>query len=106
MGVFRECLKIRLYDGLFCSCDNILLSIDEGDIYGKRKQIFNKNDWFLKSQNKNKTKELSNIIIKEWKLEDKINIVIDTLKKYNFSDKIDTMKNRFLNYQSIVESEL
>ena len=48
-NVFYECIKIRLYDGLFCSSDNILrnilvnsenilLSIDEGDIYGKRKK--------------------------------------------------------------------
>ena len=54
--VKRECLKIRLFDGIFRSSDNILrnilvntseelLSIDEGDIYGKRKEIFNKHDW-------------------------------------------------------------
>ena len=59
--VFREVLKIMLYDGLFRSSDNILrnilinecgdvLSIDEGDIYGKRKEIFNKNDWFKKAK--------------------------------------------------------
>ena len=44
--VFKESLRIRLFDGLFRSSDNILrnilidsegvvLSIDEGDIYGK-----------------------------------------------------------------------
>ena len=59
--VFRESLKIRLFDGLFRSSDNILrnilvnsdgvvLSIDEADIYGKRKLVFNKNDWFCKSE--------------------------------------------------------
>ena len=43
-SVFKECLKIRLFDGLFRSSDNILrnilinengelMSIDEGDIY-------------------------------------------------------------------------
>ena len=54
--VVKECLKIRLFDGLFRSSDNIirnilvnrdgeLLSIDEGDIYGKRGSIFNKHEW-------------------------------------------------------------
>lgn len=115
--VFKECLKIRLYDGLFCSSDNILrnilvntskelLSIDEGDIYGKRKQIFNKSDWFLKSENKNRAKEIYKIIIKDWNLVNKISIVSDTLKKYDFSNKVDTMKERFLNYEKIVENEL
>ena len=58
--VLKECLKIRLFDGLFRSSDNILrnilvneegilLSIDEGDIFGKRSAIFNKNDWEIKS---------------------------------------------------------
>ena len=67
--VFMESLKIRLYDGLFRSSDNILrnilvdsdgvvLSIDEGDIYGKRKLVFNKNDWFCKSENVEKLKKL------------------------------------------------
>ena len=66
-NVFRESLKIRLFDGLFRSSDNILrnilvnkdgdvLSIDEGDIYGKRKLIFNMNDWFKKVENKEKVK--------------------------------------------------
>ena len=54
---FKESMKIRLFDGLFRRKDNILrnilvnsdgvvLSIDEGDIYGKIKLVFNKNDWF------------------------------------------------------------
>ena len=60
--VFRDSLKIRLFDGLFRSSDNIMrnilindegvvLSIDEGDIYGKRPKIFGKTDWFLKKEN-------------------------------------------------------
>ena len=59
--VFKECLKIRLFDGLFRSSDNILrnilvnengdlMSIDEGDIYGKRPLIFDKNNWFKKKE--------------------------------------------------------
>lgn len=116
-SVFKDCLKIRLYDGLFCSSDNILrnilvnsnnqlLSIDEGDIYGKRKEIFNKNDWFIKTENKIKAKQYSEEIINEWELESKIDMVKETLIKYDFSDKIETMKNRFSNYKTIVENEL
>jgi hypothetical protein len=115
-NIFRECLKIRLYDGLFCSSDNILrnilvnlskqlLSIDEADIYGKRKEIFNKKDWFLKNENKNKAKEYAEEIINEWDLENKINMVKDTLIKYGFSDKVDIMTNRFLDYKNIVYKE-
>jgi len=60
-SVAYECLKIRLFDGLFMSSDNILrnilvnsrselLSIDEGDMFGKRKTIFNKRgDWCKKN---------------------------------------------------------
>ena len=59
-GVREEMLKIRLFNGMFGTSDNILrnilvgtnrtdlYSIDENDIYGKRKNIFNKNDWCLK----------------------------------------------------------
>ena len=61
LGVLEEMLKIRLFNGLFGTSDNILrnilvgtnrkdlYSIDENDIYGKRKNIFNKNDWCLKN---------------------------------------------------------
>ena len=115
-NVFRESLKIRLYDGLFCSSDNILrnilvdssnqlLSIDEGDIYGKRKEIFNKKDWFLKQENKNKAKEYSQQIINEWELESKVDKVKEYLIKYGFSDKVDTMTKRFLDYKNIVDKE-
>ena len=49
-SVANEALKIRLFDGLFRSSDNVLrnilvnkdgelLSIDEGDMFGKRKLI-------------------------------------------------------------------
>ena len=114
--MFRECLKIRLYDGLFCSSDNILrnilinsnkelLSIDEGDIYGKRKEIFNKKDWFLKSENKSRAKNFSEEIINDWNLENKIDLVKETLIKYGFSDKVDTMIDRFSNYKTIVFDE-
>ena len=55
-NVMKNVLKIRLYDGLFRSSDNInrnilyceknnwCISIDENDIFGKRKLVFNKVD--------------------------------------------------------------
>ena len=57
----REMLKIRLFDGLFRSSDNnmrnilvgnnnSLISIDEGDIFGKRVNVFGKNDWCKKDK--------------------------------------------------------
>lgn len=116
-SVFKECLKIRLYDGLFCSSDNILrnilinsdgilLSIDEGDIYGKRKEIFNKNDWFLKSENKEKTLKYSLEIIESWDLDNKIDLFESYLKKYGFSDKIEIMRERLKIFKEIVSKEI
>ena len=47
------------------------MSIDEGDIFGKRAKVFNKSDWFIKKENIEKTKAFSKDIISEWKLEEK-----------------------------------
>ena len=116
--VFREVLKIMLYDGLFRSSDNILrnilinesgnvLSIDEGDIYGKRKEIFNKNDWFKKSENIEKTRAISKEIIDEFKLEEKKEKIVAILKEYAFtSEMIDEANTRLINYSEIVAKEL
>ena len=116
--VFREVLKIMLYDGLFRSSDNILrnilinecgdvLSIDEGDIYGKRKEIFNKNDWFKKSENIEKTRAISKEIIDEFKLEEKKEKIVAILKEYEFtSEMIDEANKRLSNYSEIVAKEL
>ena len=83
------------------------MSIDEGDIYGKRKDIFNKNDWFLKDSNKNKARIYSNEIIDDWKLENKIDNVKSTLIIYGFSnDKVESMIERFNDYKDIVNNEL
>ena len=75
-----ECLKIRLFDGLFRSSDNILrnilvnkdgdlLSIDEGDLYGKRKHIMNRTDWCRKHIHS----DLVTICLEEllWNIEEK-----------------------------------
>jgi hypothetical protein len=114
---FVESLKIRLYDGLFRSSDNILrnilvnengevLSIDEGDIFGKRAKIFNSNDWFKKSVVLEKTRNLVKEIIDGWTLEDKVDQVASELERWGFGTKVDEMRERFGNYKEIVLGEL
>lgn len=113
--VVRECLKIRLFDGLFRSSDNILrnilvnregelLSIDEGDIFGKRLNIFNKHEWISP---KNISDEILNEVLDDILSEKdmKIKMIIKKMHEYGFSDKIDEFKTRFNNYKSIVMSE-
>ena len=116
--VVKECLKIRLYDGLFRSSDNILrnilvnsdgelLSIDEGDIFGKRKTVFNKGEWFKKTENFDKTRNVSQEIIEQFNLQEKINLVIKMLKVYGFNeDMISEAEHRFTNYAKIIKDEL
>ena len=114
---FRECLKIRLYDGLFRSSDNILrnilvnkesklMSIDEGDIFGKRKVIFNKNDYFNNKKNISRTREESEKIIEDWNLNSKKESVKKTMLEFKFNDKIAEMEERFSNFKAIVLDEL
>ncbi len=115
--VFKECLKIRLYDGLFRSSDNIMrnilvnndgmvMSIDENDIYGKRTLIFGKkNDYYI-NKNVAKCKIVSMEIIEEWNLESKIPIVSQKMSLYKFEDKIKKIKHRFMNYKDILLEEL
>ena len=114
--VFKECLKIRLFDGLFRSSDNILrnilvnengdlMSIDEGDIYGKRPLIFDKNNWFKKKENVEKSKKIIKEIIEEWNLTSKIELVKERLELFKFNDKIPEMDKRFNNYEKIVMEE-
>ena len=118
-SVVRECFKIRLFDGLFCSSDNILrnilvneggelLSIDEGDIYGKRTRIFNKTDWCVKwyKANSSSGKEMVDEILEEFNLMDKIGLVRDRMEYIGFGDKVTTMEERFSNYREVVFGEL
>lgn len=113
--VIKECLKIRLFDGLFRSSDNILrnilvnkegelLSIDEGDIFGKRSNIFNKHDWVSsKNISKEILDEVLNDILSEKDM--KIKIIEKKMNEYGFSDKIEEFKTRFNDYKTIVNSE-
>lgn len=115
-SVKKEALKIRLFDGLFRSSDNILrnilvndkgelLSIDEGDIFGKRKRIFNKNDWFTKSQNcsSDVLKEVINDILND--RDTKLYEIEKLFEKYGFTTYCE-FKERFINYVDIVMNEL
>lgn len=114
--VFRESMKIRLFDGLFRSSDNILrnilvnesgevISIDEGDIFGKRKLVFNKTDWFLKKENIEKSKKIISEIIDEWELEGKVDVVESKMNLFGFNNMVVEMKDRFSKYKEIVLKE-
>ena len=114
--VVRDSLKIRLFDGLFRSSDNILrnilvnkdgvvLSIDEGDIYGMRKLVFNKNDWFCRSDNLEKTKKVIDEILGEWDLMGMRDGVESEMVRWGFGEKIEEMKSRFSDYREIMYRE-
>jgi hypothetical protein len=117
-AIYKECLKIRLYDGLFRSSDNIMrnilvnsdgevMSIDENDIYGKRKLVFGKkNDYYVNKNNIAKCKIVSMEIIDEWDLESKIPIISKMMTLYKFGDMIEEMRTRFMNYKDILLEEL
>jgi len=112
--IVYECLKIRLFDGLFNSSDNImrnilvnekgeLLSIDEGDLYGKRKTIFNvKGDWCKK----NTSDELLVICLEEivWNIKEKKREVCKIMDYYSLDYKNKFCK-RINDYKNIVWSE-
>jgi hypothetical protein len=111
-SVKREALKIRLFDGLFRSSDNIprnilvnesnqLLSIDEGDIFGKRDKIFNKNDWFTK----NCSEEFIRSVVEELVSFQGLQEIKQLFEKYQFMN-YDEFKTRYHNYMNIVMSEL
>ena len=110
----REMLKIRLFDGLFRSSDNILrnilvlksgelLSIDENDIFGKREHIFGKNDWCL---NSDVCKRMYGEIVDELlDGERKKERLIGKLREYGFEAKVEEFVNRWDNYREIVGKE-
>ena len=119
ISVVRECFKIRLFDGLFCSSDNILrnilvnedgelLSIDEGDIYGKRTAIFNKTDWCVKWYRANNWKgmDMVNEILEEFNVMGKIDMVKERMEYIGFGDKVTKMVDRFMNFRKVVFGEL
>ncbi len=116
---FREMLKIRLFNGFFRTSDNIirnilvdeddeLWAIDENDIYGKRKDVFNKkepvkNSGFM-------TAELIESVIDELDFATHEQTLIDELPKYFSKASCKSyecqIKERVLNYKQIVLKEL
>jgi len=114
-SILKECLRIRLFDGLFRSSDNNMrnilvnkdgeiLSIDEGDIFGKRDRVFNYNEWCCK---KNITDDILNEVIDDILSEKdmKIKLIEKKMNEYGFSAKIDEFKTRYDDYKSIIMSE-
>jgi hypothetical protein len=109
-----------LFDGLFRSSDNNLrnilvstdkkhlISIDEGDIFGKRKTIFESsewcktNEWFLANY-----EQLTDEFIYGDNKEARLATIINKMHKYQFdSSKIDECIARYNNYKNIIRLEL
>ena len=113
-SVANEALKIRLFDGLFRSSDNILrnilvdkegelLSIDEGDMFGKRKLVFNKRgDYTKKITSKERVGEMIDEMMVD--KERKVESITDLMNEYGL-DYGDECKGRFENYKEIVVEE-
>jgi hypothetical protein len=115
LEVKREMLRIRLFDGLFRSSDNNLrnilvgqdnrlISIDEGDIFGKRGAIFAKNDWCKKDQ---WCKEnISDVIQKDIFATGRKERIVKQLEEYKYpSEIVRSFETRYDNYVDIVLEE-
>ena len=113
-SVVRECMKIRLVDGLFRSSDNImrnvlvntdgeLLSIDEGDLFGKRALIFNKRgDWCKKNVSVEMLKEVIDEVLQN--KEDKKTKIQELMVEYKLDHRQEFCE-RIDRYEEIVMSE-
>ena len=113
-SVKYQCLLIRLFDGLFMSSDNILRnilvnesgdlqSIDEGDMFGKRKLIFNKHDWCKQHCDHTLFHKVLEDLLSNG--DHKKKFVNDLMKHYGL-DYCDSFNKRFDSYQDIVFQEL
>jgi len=114
-SVVRECLKIRLVDGLFRSSDNImrnvlvntegeLLSIDEGDLFGKRSLIFNKRgDWCKKNVSEELLKDIVKDVLQNGG--EKKERICELLNVYGLDHHSKELCDRFDMYEEIVMSE-
>lgn len=116
---FREMLKIRLFNGFFRTSDNIirnilvdendeLWAIDENDIYGVRKEVFNKKEPVRNSEFM--TSELIESVIDELDFATHEQTLIDEMPKYfpkascEFYER--ELRERVRNYKQIVLKEL
>jgi hypothetical protein len=84
--------------------DGELLSIDEGDIFGKRKNIFNKNDWCNKN-NINDT--IFNEVLEDFliNMKYKEENIIKKMINYDLDIHIHELKKRIKDYKKIVYNE-
>lgn len=112
--IVEECLKIRYFDGLFKSSDNIirnilinnkgeLMSIDEGDMFGKRKYILNmNNDWCRNNCDKKLIdKIIDNFINNKEYFKKEVNKIM-LFYNLNFCKEFN---ERIDNYKAIVDYE-
>ena len=116
-SIIKDMMMIRLFDGLFRSSDNILrnilvtkdkkklISIDEGDIFGKRANIFDKKgDWCVKNVKKKIVDDCLDEIEKN--KAEKMEIIRDKMIMMGFESKVDEFIDRFNNYKNIVYNEM
>ena len=84
--------------------NRVLYSIDEGDIYGKRKLIFNKHDWCKGNIDLNIFKKAIDDLLsnKDYKKKKIHNLLIEL----GFSKYCNEFDNRFDNYETIVLNEI
>lgn len=112
---FKEALKIRLFNGIFRSSDNIirnilvdkdnqLYAIDENDVLGKRKNVFNKTEPMKKSELL--TKELVKEVLLEMNLEENKQKMLDELEEYNLGHHKAELGKRIDEYENIIMKEL
>jgi len=116
---FREMLKIRLFNGFFRTSDNIirnilvdeedeLWAIDENDIYGVRKEVFNKKEPVRNSEFM--TAELIESVIDELDFATHEQTLIDEMPKYFPKESCEfyerELRERVRNYTQIVLKEL
>ena len=116
---FREMLKIRLFNGFFRTSDNVignilvdkngdLWAIDENDMYGVRKQVFNKKEPVKKSDFL--TAELIESVIDELDFAAHEQTLIDEMPTYfpkascEFYER--ELRERVRNYKQIILKEL
>lgn len=112
----RQLCKIMLFKGIFRSSDNIvrnvlvspdkkrLISIDEGDLFGKREQIFQGNCFCRNNVSHELIMEECEKLLDV--IEYKIPFVENIMRKMDMKDKIPEMRDRIKNYSDIVRKDL
>jgi hypothetical protein len=116
--MYREILKIRLFNGFFRTSDNILRNIviiddklwgiNENDIYGRRKNVFCYKEPMKKSEYL--TVELVESVLDELNFDAHAQTLINEMPKYfpttscNYYE--NELRKRLINYKEIVMKEL